>query len=508
MYQAIKNYQVEPKYIRDDGSLDPDAPLLGEFAMQYRQVGGRPETYSSEDVYDNSTNVHGGRHFDIYSDGFHALGEGDRLLKENMHVKNRGYSVAGYTRGRGKWNNVFYGWNRARRSDERYRALKEAWEKLHPGTDYELHSIKHDSSAPDDDRRFQEMLDTFRAEGDDETADWQVNNRNSVEKQRLIDHTFGGHGNLKFGADLIRTPDKHIIRTVHLPFIVGFNDDDVVSFDDVMERGYDPARDYDSEVQLKAIRMKRLPSGLIVPVNDSSVNDMYNNVIRFINKVFDSIDDIYRRRHSADDSLMLLHRGIGNVTKESFIQQMTDNAEALRRAMSEVAYEWSKIRSMIEDNNLDLTDSSSGIGSRLSVMDEAFRSVCDDEALSERARGLVSDDSHVNQVNGDIRYIDRRLNLVYPKMIAFCDRELMSELRWLDSVCKSKRVAFRNDNGVGFRVIEPDWNEFLDREFSPEDERNISDYHKKYIKRDFSNWYRNNRRTREIADGIRDRRYR
>ena len=82
--KILKFYSVDMNDIDDKGNINPDAKLLPLFSKQYNI---RPKdvkaTLSSDDWYDDSTNVHKDRHFTTFCKIIHVT---DFVVKRHFVV--------------------------------------------------------------------------------------------------------------------------------------------------------------------------------------------------------------------------------------------------------------------------------------------------------------------------------------------------------------------------------------------------------------------------------------
>ena len=467
--KAIKFYRVKPTDINDYGELDPNAELIPQFASIYKyKPGTRKETYSSEDTYDNDTNVHNGRHFNIYD-------ENDKLIKENSPAEKRGYSAIGYLRDRNKWDNLFGGWlhvdpNVSQDKFDKY--ARDYYSKpvnLNPGHEYELNRVKHYSS--------------------------DIQHDPISEQGRLINLL--SEGNLKFGKRHLNIPEhQKPLKTISLPFIVEGNDDDIVSFDDVMNKNYDPGRDYASEVQLKNIRVKRLPSGLLSVEPSKNTSDTYVNIadaglffcslVEYIQPISHHfLGKIDTNAYNVDD-FKTAYAAFGKLYNDYTAYELVDSflddlAEFFNKikAYSDTPYKYAdELMPYLGNELTDCMFQDTLTGNSI------LRYFLDKNAFEDKE---VNHDITVNIILGLISDID---------------------IDGLRGYCNELKLEgpYKNKSGSIIKVNNVNWRSFLDNNFDPNDNTVISDKHMKHIIRDASDYIRHRNTTSNIVNCV-SRRY-
>ena len=473
--KAIKFYQVKPTDINDYGELDPNAELIPQFASLYRyRPGTRKETYSSEDAYDNNTNMHPGRHFNIYD-------EKGKLIKENSHVEKRGYSAIGYLRDRNKWDNLFGGWLdfdpkvSQDQFDKHARDYYSNHTNLNPENKYELHRVNH--YIIDDD-----------GWGSDPIA----------EQESLAEALHDG--NLRYGKRYLKIPGEHTpLKTISLPFIVEGNDDDIVSFDDIMNKNYDPGRDYAKEVQLKNIRVKRLPSGLLSVESSEDTSDTDVNIadagLRFCTFIKNYIQISFHFLDNIDKNA--LDVGDFKTAYATFDVSYRDYN----------AYEL--VNSFLEKLSKFFYTIKSYSDSPYKYADELVAYLGDELVGCMHSNGLTGDDYFRYFLDKnpckDYKDIEASYNIMVNYILVYISDIDLDGLRDYCNRLKSAR-SYKNKSGNIIRVNSVNWMSFLDDNFSPNDNTAISDRHMKHIIKDASDYIKHRRTISDIVNCV-SRRY-
>ena len=467
--KAIKFYQVKPADINDYGELDPNAELIPQFASLYKySPGTRKETYSSEDIYDNDTNVHPGRHFNIYD-------ENDKLVKENSPVEKRGYSAIGYLRDRNKWDNLFGGWLHVDPSvsQDQFDKYAKNYYNNHissnPEDTYELNRIKHFSS--------------------------DVSNDPIAEQKNLAKAL--GNGNLKYGKRLLDIPGEHTsMKTISLPFIVEGNDDDTVSFDDVINKNYDPGRDYTKEVQLKNIRVKRLPSGLLSVESPESSTDADVNIAD-AGLFFCSL---------VESKKFISFHFLGNIDNDAFNAGDFKTAYATfdRPYKDYTAYE---LVSSFLDNLADFFNTIKSYSDSPYKYADELESYLGDELTGCMFQSIQTGDSLFKYFLDKHPHKDRdaAYDITVNYILGYISNIDVDGLRGYCNSLKSEG-PYKNKSGNIIRANNVNWMSFLDNNFSPNDETAISDKYLKHIIKDASDYITHKRNMSTIVNCV-SRRY-
>lgn len=460
--RAIKVYQVRQDDFDDKGNLKPDSELMPLFAEQYKyKPGSDIEKHGKEYAYDNSTNKHPGRHYNIYEfnkgyDGPFDAPEAMRLVKGNSPVDSRGASALAWTRGR---DNIFYDWNHRdnKISKEDFNKLSSDWNKVNKGKGkYELHSIVKG------DKKESELEDKIRIKS-------------------FLDRT--GRGKVSG------------VNTLRLPFIVEGDEDDIVSLNDVFDKNYDPGRDFKQEVQLKNIRVRTLPNGLVVPddgtygsydrENGLKLENFANVVLttfkyicspdkyEFVRSIYNILKNLGSMYDiNLDDESYRFFR-LFSIYTDNFTQNYDAYVEALQKALD---------KNLLDDRCHDIINklyefTSSEPSSDFFRKHEACIPKADDTSL-RIADMLISGENKITQE--DVSYLVKMLNRA-----------------------ANGGNKFSNGNDKLLQLADdPDWDKWLDENFDYNDSMNISDRHMKTVLRDVSSDIKKRRTMSNIISGV------
>lgn len=448
--RAIKWYRVFDDDIDDNGELNPDARLIPYYASLYNwdPYTSPVETYSSEDHYDNSTNVHKGRHFTLYKDADKTKGN---THFTNKHVTNRGYSAAGYERGRDRWDNLFFKWNHYDPNVSRSELEKNrnVWAQAGGSKDdYQLNSAVHLSPKARQDFLNEKMHDNAAAI-----------ERRDVDSLAHAMYNMGEHGKQ---VPYISEGKS----TIPLPFIIEGDDDDIVSLADVMERDYDPGRDWLNEVQLKNIRLKRLPSGVLAPNDEHPTSDV-------LRKVLDS-----------QDKLEKVTDRYANGNGEATIQDINNWAKEAKESFAIVCSAVSEYLDEDEPSFTAIKAVNKGLYSN-----NFYEGVCNYLGVPA-IEGVDPDNPDNGPVVTGVEYI-----------IHEAVNEVLS--------CISTYMADKLNKHKLNSYSPWQWQSILNEQFNIDDAQNVSDAHCKHIIKDASNYIKKygKKNVSGIADSIADWRF-
>ena len=204
---------------------------------------------SSDDWYDDSTNVHKNRHFHVFLP--------DKTEFKDIPVSHRGYSALSYCSKPDRRDSLMSDWHRDRKSErDQHYATVFSPKDLVKMLDYDKFDGKHldfygiyddISKVPRDNRKLLTDADSYQL-------------KNYIKFL------------LKRGVPAESRRDRLII-----PVVASTNDSDIVRLHDLW-KGYDPGRDNLNEVQTRHIYDKYVPKNWIKYYSFQDLHDSIDNL--------------------------------------------------------------------------------------------------------------------------------------------------------------------------------------------------------------------------------------
>ena len=230
--KILKLYNVALDDIDDKGNINPDAKLLPLF-YKFHDISPDDvkETLSSEDWYDDKTNVHGDRHFYI------DLPDGRRLYQP---VKHRGYSALSY-------------YTKPDRAD----SLLNNW--YYKDTDKDDNYI----TVHDKDKMSKDLMS--RNTDEDSLRYWV--NKGYLRNKDIIEERKRGH-------------DDEELNYLTLPVVADIDDEDIIRLHDILNNNYDPGRADLNEVQVRHLRNKVVPQGWFKLLSKDKLDNLIDTEVK------------------------------------------------------------------------------------------------------------------------------------------------------------------------------------------------------------------------------------
>lgn len=239
--QALKLYHISSKDIDENGNINPDARLI---PLYYRNYNIDPATVTerlSDHDIDADSNIHNGRMFDIDD-----LTEFGLTSHRHLPVKTRGQSVLGYTS-----------------KDNAKDTYANSWRRQSPYSKGLVHIKNKNGEEYDEPVQYAELFDNVKYAAQHERHQPFDSSKETIEdwdKRGLEDFY---KMILRHEPSYVQNDDgEHFYK---VPVLITADKADVVNNYDIIKDGYDPGRDFLWDKQLKAYKMKQLPSGIFVP---------------------------------------------------------------------------------------------------------------------------------------------------------------------------------------------------------------------------------------------------
>lgn len=426
--RAVKVYNVALDDIDDNGEVKPDAELMPLFANFYKyKPGTRDEVMGQPAEYKG--NVHKNKEY--------TLVDAKNKPFFKTKVNKRGFSAIGYNRGRNTIDN--------------------APPLLEPMSDNAMR-LPNVETIDDEDGGFARIY---------------INENNKFSDTPL----------LRILSRAGKISNIGNVNSIALPFIVSGDEDDFVSLNDILEKGYDPWRDFTNEVQMKNIHVRQLPSGLLVPRTKSKLTKEIQDNIK--------------------PSLHMLADSFGYMKKELY-----------------------KIRTILTDK---ASASSSGRLSGIINDDAVTQIISTIKSISQNdmpplARSILSilpedviHDISPKYANNIIHSLDDIATGTFGNTVAIYDKQdvTVGDTRKLDDLIYTYGVYIRIlDYGITNGHVkgdvsnsltlkkDVDWVDFLNKEFSKNDTNNVSDKHMKHIIKDVTNDILSDRSMKNIIGAL------
>ena len=287
--KILKLYNVALDDIDNKGNINPDAKLLPFFNSLYHiNHDDVKETLSSEDWYDDKTNVHKDRHFYI------DLPDGRRLYQP---VKHRGYSALSYYTKPDRADSLFDDWHHDKKSGKDDNSIrvynrdevmpKGTADKVIPGdTAWPNMVMPGDTAWPS------------RVKDEDDLFSW-VSGATSINKDRLA---------RREEDENVKYDKSDELNYMVLPVIADIDDEDIIRLHDVLNNNYDPGRDSLNEVQVKHLRNKVVPQGWLKVLSKDYMDNLIDNGVRgYFTGKFEDNPDFYDDFRDFDNALQGLY---------------------------------------------------------------------------------------------------------------------------------------------------------------------------------------------------------